>query len=103
MAYLFRGNTLKRIQRILLNAGLIISMCVGIWHFFVPYMYRWYSYLPNAPREIIVSIDWINFFFSLLLSGISILLIVNQKLITSIKTKQYIVFILYWFLHGFQE
>ncbi len=83
MAYLFRGNTLKRIQRILLNAGLIISMCVGIWHFFVPYMYRWYSYLPNAPREIIVSIDWINFFFSLLLSKINILLIVNQKLITS--------------------
>jgi len=83
MAYLFRGNTLKRIQRILLNAGLIISMCVGIWHFFVPYMYRWYSYLPNAPREIIVSIDWINFFFSLLLSKINILLIVNQKIITS--------------------
>ncbi|HOJ65240.1 MAG TPA: hypothetical protein PLE45_12560 [Spirochaetota bacterium] len=74
---------MKRIQRILLNAGLIISMCVGIWHFFVPYMYRWYSYLPNAPREIIVSIDWINFFFSLLLSKINILLIVNQKLITS--------------------
>ena len=72
---------MKRIQRILLNTGLIISLCFGVWHFFIPYMYKWYDYLPDAPREIIVSIDWINFFFSLLLTGISVLLIVNQKML----------------------
>ena len=68
-----------KLNRILLNIGLSISLLVGLWHFFVPYMFDWYKYIPDAPREIIVSIDWINFFFSLLLSGVSLILIIQQK------------------------
>jgi hypothetical protein len=57
-----------------MGIGFLVSVCVGVWHFFVPYAFKWYSYIPGAPRQITVSIDWINFFFSLFLSGISLLL-----------------------------
>lgn len=59
--------------------GLVTSAFVGLWHFLIPYLYNWYSYIPEAPRVIIVSIDWINFFFSLLLTGNSVILIFYRK------------------------
>jgi hypothetical protein len=65
--------------RVLLLTGLCISLGFGLWHFAIPYQYRWHSYLPKAPRAIRVSIDWINFFFSLLLSGNSAVLILFRK------------------------
>lgn len=70
---------MKKFNRVIAIIGLIISTLVGFWHFFIPYLYKWYSYLPEAPRAIIVSIDWINFFFSLLLTGNSALLILFRK------------------------
>jgi hypothetical protein len=70
---------MKKIVKVVLNFGLFTSTIFGIWHFFVPYIYHWYDYIPNAPREIIVSIDWINFFFSLFLAGSSFLLIIHQR------------------------
>jgi hypothetical protein len=66
-------------------------MAVGIWHFTVPYLYKWYSYIPEAPIEIIRSIDWINYFFSLFLTGISIILIVFKNKIFK-KNKELLVF-----------
>lgn len=71
--------------------GLILSTIVGIWHFFIPYIYKWYSYIPNAPREITVSVDWINYFFSLLLTGISLLLLYMTKEIFS-KNREVLIF-----------
>jgi magnesium-transporting ATPase (P-type) len=59
--------------------GLCLSTLVGIWHFFVPYLFQWYSYIPNEYKNLIVGIDWTNFFFSLLLTGYSVLLIVLRK------------------------
>jgi hypothetical protein len=70
---------MRRFFRVLLLAGLCISLGFGLWHFAIPYQYRWHSYLPGAPRAITVSIDWINFFFSLLLTGISTVLILFRK------------------------
>ena len=70
---------MKRYIKIIIIISLVISTLVGLWHFFVPYLYEWYSYIPEAPRAIIVSIDWINFLFSLLLSGNSIILILFRK------------------------
>ena len=57
-------------------AGLVLSMLVGIWHFFVPAMFQWYAYIPSEYENLIVGIDWTNFFFSFLLTGLSFLLIV---------------------------
>ena len=56
-----------------------VGLMVGIMHFFAPYSFKWYSYIPNAPKEIYQSINYINFCFSFLLAGISILLIIVQK------------------------
>lgn len=74
------------IKNLLLITGLIISLFFGIWHFGVPYIYKWYSYIPNAPKAIVVSIDWINYFFSLLLTGISFLLLIFYKRISIEKS-----------------
>jgi magnesium-transporting ATPase (P-type) len=63
--------------------GLIVSMLFGVWHFFVPYIFQWYSYIPGEYENLIVGIDYTNFFFSLLLTGISLLLIVLGKKVFS--------------------
>jgi hypothetical protein len=51
----YRGN---RGRRTLMLCGLAISAAFGAWHFFIPYMFHWYSYIPNAPRTLVVSLDW---------------------------------------------
>lgn len=66
---------MKRMSHFALMTGLVLSVATGIWHFAIPYIYHWQSFIPNAPRAISVSIDWINFFFSLLLTGHSLLLL----------------------------
>ena len=70
-------------MEILYIIGLILSAAVGLWHFSVPYLFQWYSYIPNEYESLIVGIEWINFFFSLLLSGYSLLLIFFRKKIFS--------------------
>jgi hypothetical protein len=72
-----------RAMKILYFVGLSLSLLIGIWHFTVPYMFGWYGYIPDAPTAIVVSIDWVNFFFSLLLSGTSLLLIIFHKRVFS--------------------
>ena len=57
----------------------IASALVGLWHFFVPWMFRWYDYLPTQYGNLIVGIDWVNFCFSFLLFGLSIMLTVLGK------------------------
>ena len=57
----------------------IVSALVGLWHFFVPWMFRWYDYLPMQYENLIVGIDWINYCFSFLLCGLSVILILLGK------------------------
>lgn len=66
------------IKELLLNLGLIISLGFGIFHFFIPSIFKWFSYIPDAPHNLIVSIKWTNYFFSLLLTGLSLLLLLFQ-------------------------
>jgi hypothetical protein len=70
---------MKKIARVSFNIACIIGVIVALWHFFVPYSSKWFSYIPDAPTEIIQSINYINFCFSFLLAGISLLLIIVQK------------------------
>jgi len=49
--------------------GTALSFLVGIWHFFVPSMFQWYSYIPDEYITLIVGIDWTNFFFHLYSQG----------------------------------
>ena len=46
-----------------------------LWHFFVPWMFQWYDYLPMQYENLIVGIDYTNYCFSLLLFGLSVILI----------------------------
>jgi len=73
----------------------IISALVGLWHFFVPWMFQWYDYLPMQYENLIVGIDYTNYCFSLLLLGLSVMLIVLGKRALALN-KEVIYF--YWFL-----
>lgn len=57
----------------------VMSMLVGLWHFFVPVMFQWYDYLPMQYENLIVGIDYTNYCFSALLFGSSLLLILWGK------------------------
>jgi hypothetical protein len=62
-------------MRLSLTLGLALSLAFGLWHFIIPYQFDWFGYVPDAPRAVVVSVDWVNFFFSLLLTGLSALLL----------------------------
>lgn len=70
---------MKKIISLFYNIACIISCTVGILHFFAPYSFRWYSYIPDAPIEIYQSINYVNFCFSFLLAGFSFILLLMQK------------------------
>ena len=74
---------MKKGIRILYFVTVIISALVGLWHFFVPWMFQWYDYLPMQYENLIVGIDYTNYCFSLLLLllllGLSVMLILLGK------------------------
>lgn len=70
---------MKKSIRILYYITVITSALVGLWHFFVPWMFQWYDYLPMQYENLIVGIDYTNYCFSLLLFGLSAMLIVLGK------------------------
>lgn len=72
----------------------IMSMLVGLWHFFVPWMFQWYNYLPMQYKNLIVGIDYINDCFSFLLFGLSFLLIILGRKALSMN-KDVIIFYLF--------
>ena len=51
--------------KILVIIGSVSSIGFGIWHFFVPAMWNWYSYIDINATELVVAIRAINVFFSL--------------------------------------
>lgn len=70
---------MKRWIHILYYITVVISALVGLWHFFVPWMFQWYDYLPMQYENLIVGIDYTNYCFSLLLFGLSVMLIILGK------------------------
>ena len=70
---------MKKGIEIIYYISVVISALVGLWHFFVPRMFQWYDYLPMQYENLIVGIDYTNYCFSLLLFGLSVMLIVLGK------------------------
>ena len=70
---------MKKGRQVLYYVSVVISALVGLWHFFVPWMFQWYDYLPMQYENLIVGIDYTNYCFSLLLFGISVMLIALGK------------------------
>ena len=62
--YLPDGN-LNYFVKILSTIGSSVSIAFGVWHFFVPRLWNWYSYIDPNAKELIVAIRAINAFFSL--------------------------------------
>jgi len=56
---------LNAIVKILTTVSSIASIGFGIWHFFVPGVWKWYSYIDPKAAELIVAVRAINVFFSL--------------------------------------
>ncbi|MBE0685801.1 MAG: hypothetical protein IH585_07355, partial [Anaerolineaceae bacterium] len=58
--------------KIFVIIGSVASIGFGIWHFLVPKVWNWYSYIDPKATELIVAVRAINVFFSqaLVLFGI---------------------------------
>ena len=63
---------------ILSTIGSLASIGFGVWHFFVPKAWNWYSYIAPEATELVAAVRAINVFFSLslVLFGIADLLVV---------------------------
>lgn len=51
--------------KILVTFGSSASIAFGVWHFFVPKAWKWYSYMDPVATELVVAVRAINVFFSL--------------------------------------
>lgn len=51
--------------KILVSFGSVITAGFGVWHFFVPKLWNWYSYINPQATELVVAVRAINVFFSL--------------------------------------
>ena len=68
--------------RILVIFGSCASIGFGIWHFFVPDAWKWYSYIDIHATELVAAVRAINAFFSLslvLFGVVNILLIHGDR------------------------
>ena len=60
------GNmTMNLLVKILVMIGSTASIGFGIWHFFVPKAWNWYSYIDSNATELVAAVRAINAFFSL--------------------------------------
>jgi hypothetical protein len=74
--------TLDLLAKILVLSGSFGSIGFGIWHFFVPEMWNWYSYIDVNATELVAAVRAINVFFSLalvLFGVVNILFIYKDK------------------------
>lgn len=53
------------LAKILVTIGSVASIGFGIWHFFVPRIWNWYSYIDINATELVTAVRAINVFFSL--------------------------------------
>ena len=70
------------LARILVTIGSSTSIGFGIWHFFVPKAWKWYSYIDINATELVAAVRAVNAFFSLslvLFGIVNILLIYGNK------------------------
>jgi len=73
---------MNQLVKILVMIGSSASIGFGVWHFFVPAAWKWYSYIDANATELAAAIRAINAFFSLslvLFGMVNILLIYGDK------------------------
>jgi hypothetical protein len=57
--------TTNLLVKILVLIGSTVSIGFGVWHFFVPGWWDWYSYIDRGATELVLAVRAINAFFSL--------------------------------------
>jgi len=77
--------------KMLVMIGSSASIGFGIWHFFVPRAWNWYTYIDSTATELITAIRAINAFFSL---SLVLFGIVNMLLIFSGKSNRYSIIVM---------
>lgn len=68
--------------KILVMIGSSASIGFGVWHFFVPQAWKWYSYIASSATELVAAVRAINAFFSLslvLFGVVNILLVYGDR------------------------
>ncbi len=55
------------LAKIFVIIGSISSIGFGLWHFFVPKVWNWYSFIDPKASELVIAVRAINVFFSLAL------------------------------------
>jgi hypothetical protein len=56
---------LNILVKVLVAIGSSASIGFGMWHFFVPKAWKWYSYIDINATELVAAVRAINVFFSL--------------------------------------
>ena len=59
------SNEIRGTAKVLVAIGGSASVGLGVWHFFVPSAWDWYSYMDPAATELVLSVRAINVLFSL--------------------------------------
>ena len=77
--------------KILIMIGSSTSIGFGIWHFFVPKAWNWYSYIDSNATELVAAVRAINAFFSL---SLVLFGIVNILLIYGDRSNRYSIIVL---------
>ncbi len=77
--------------KILVMVGSSTSIGFGIWHFFVPTAWKWYSYIDNRATELIAAVQAINAFFSL---SLVLFGVVNLLFVYGDKSNRYSIIVM---------
>jgi hypothetical protein len=77
--------------RILVMIGSSASIGFGVWHFFVPKAWKWYSYIDANATELVAAVRAINAFFSL---SLVLFGIVNVLLISGDRSNRYSIMVM---------
>jgi hypothetical protein len=83
--------TMNLLVKILVMVGSSTSIGFGIWHFFVPTAWKWYSYIDNRATELIAAVQAINAFFSL---SLVLFGVVNLLFVYGDKSNRYSVIVM---------
>lgn len=67
LLYCRPGEKMYNLPKILVTIGSCASIAFGVWHFFVPSSWKWYSYIDPNAAELVLAVRAINVFFSLAL------------------------------------
>jgi len=72
--------------KILVLIGSAVSIGFGVWHFFVPTWWDWYSYIDRSATELVLAVRAINAFFSL---SLVLFGVVNVLLVCGGRSNRY--------------